>query len=74
MKGQKAKFEMQAVYMSEVNASILNTIARRTGNAKSEVMRFAITKAFANPMWAEQEFDCPGLAEDIRSAIKSVGK
>lgn len=59
----------QVVYLSEVNLTILEVVTRMTGSLKSDVLRYVLTKSFSNPAWAENEFDCPGLANEIKEAL-----
>ena len=66
-KSQRSK----AVYLTDQNYAVLNLLCNTLAMSQSDLFRYVITKAKSNPKWAEQEFDCPGLAEKIRAAVKA---
>lgn len=66
-KAQRSK----AVYLTEQNETVLNLLCDALVMPQADLFRYVIIKAIKNPKWAEEEFDCPGLAEKIKDAVKT---
>ena len=66
------KRENIGIYLSETNLRILEVITRMTGLSKTDVLRYVLTKSFVNAMWSQDEFDCPGLADEIKAVLANI--
>ena len=61
----------KVVYLTDQNYAVLNLSCNTLVMSQSDLFRYVITKAKSYPKQTEQEFDCPGLANKIREAVKA---
>ena len=69
-KAQRSK----AVFLTDQNETVLNLLCDALVMSQADLFRYVIIKAIKNPKSAEEEFDCPGLANKIKEATEISNK